>query len=1253
MSDSPPDDGKSSMSGQKSKFENKSLFPEQFLSVEEGLSFLIRPAQLDTKSYGKPDEHLTGLYFHIVEEHFFRLPSGEIQIVDYGRIWARIKSCSFKPELKKKVRTACKKKDFRLLQLYGIVGHPHFKECFRVKIGSLLLSHFKSINSIHALYLAFAVSCTSKVLSVTLSHSYQCHRGVRQKDLFPFTMLFLYYQKQLKAVKEEKELIKKIKVSLCTEFSRQSGQDLPDGHERSFRIFPKSMRTYLDNLFENDQEKLVFYFSVQQSKSLCFEVSEEFVFESLLKHRKTLCEGETRRLAPEFRQELIRQGEELGRFIRNNYNPFRTKKAPLSASYSTPRSRDGVVGELIDKDMVFLTEGPLESDAYDRCEPLVIGLFGEPACGKSTFVQKLISDLQRELFPYVNLNNVSYSRSCSMKHWDGYKNQPIVVLDDFGQSSDRLDTIEFQQLISCNPYQLPMAELEEKGTMFNSPIVILTSNMDYGSSLSTQNTPSPVEDNLAFWRRIHLPVLMGQSRSFGGKRVQQSDLIVFTESLRSCFTEQELKEFKWIKDDPELRGTLSDPFCSSQFSTHDNRNTPVSRKRRKSVDSVDKFCWRNFPRWEIRKLVCRQALNFKEHFHRNTSKFWNQIVCAEHLVSETYESGISKNLPIPLCGSSKTVTYRFPRHPPKDILPVRVEPIKEPLKCRIITAGEAETRCLKPLQQTMWDYLGTKQQFKLTHGTKFLEKSVWNCRSLDIPDPKIQEGLDHLLKGEEESSEKVWVSGDYSAATDNFILECGSIILENALKYIDHQPTREWAMKEMSSHLLVYPNNSGIAPGIQRNGQLMGSLLSFPLLCLVNDSTAKLAGASSDQYLINGDDILMRVPPSIADKWKVLAPSLGLELSIGKTFFDPNFGTVNSQLFYEGKLLPTGKLKTLNRRTKVLGETFRDFMRFHRKDGKDEKQLVQLFLKLNRPNLLKTFESLRVPTSHGGLGLFSIEEESVPRKEQDLLVYLSKLLRKLKPRNGTLKFPYFGIKEAIPSSNLQSALDRSTETEYSEGVTSEEVRSSSKRIDKTPVLRTVRELIRSSELSLLDLPDLEFIQFKEMNYSKEDYRVTQESINNRFLNQLLDIDVIFSQDAKILLERFRALRENRILSSLGIIDSERTEVPYSSLLDYELVPKIMCPERLWSKFFNSEKTWSAISEPVLPEKKKFKQRSVPFGEISQEDFQHITDYSSEITQYDNDPTVILTVPDFEVDENHGIHSMTEPYIPTELGSTLE
>jgi len=620
-------------------------------------------------------------------------------------------------------------------------------------------------------------------------------------------------------------------------------------------------------------------------------------------------------------------------------------------------------------------------------------------------------------------------------------------------------------------------------------------------------------------------------------------------------------------------------------------------------------------------------------------------------VSETYESGISKVSSIPLCGDSKTVTYRFPRHPPKEILPVRVEPIEEPLKCRIITAGEAETRCLKPLQQTMWDYLGTKKQFKLTHGTKFLERSVWNCRSLDLADPKIQEGLDHLMKGESDSSEKIWVSGDYSAATDNFILECGSIILENALRYIDHQPTKEWAMKEMSSHLLVYPKSSGISPGIQRNGQLMGSLLSFPLLCLVNDSTAKLAGASSDEYLINGDDILMRVFPSVADKWKTLAPSLGLELSIGKTFFDPKFGTVNSQLFYEGKLLPTGKLKTLNRRTKVLGETFRDFLRFHKKERSNEKQLIQLFLKLNRPNLLKTFESMKVPISHGGLGLFSIDEESAPRREQDLLVYLCKFLRKLESRKGVLKFPYFGMKEVIPSSNLQNSLERSTETEWTEGVTSQDMRNSSKRIDKTPVLRTVREMIRSLELSLLDLPDLEFIQFKEMDYSKEDYRSTQDSINNRFLNQLLDSNVIFSQDAKILLERFRALRENRILSSLGIIDSDKKEVPHSSLLDYELVPKIMCPERLWSKFFDSEKTWSTYGEPDLPEKREFKPRPVPLDEIPPEEFQYITDYSSEITQYDEDPSLVLTVPDFEVDEYHGISFLTEPHIPElELGS---
>lgn len=1235
---------KHSTADNKSSVVVKSRSP--IFSIEEAFTILQRPSGKEENE--RPDEHLTGVYFHIVEGNYFITETGRVQFLDFSRFFQKVKTCSLESQEKKKIRDKCKKKDGLGLKKY--LTHPHFKECFRFKIGKILIGHLKSMNSVHALYLAFAISIASKTFSVSLSHSYRLNGKIRQKNFCPMTFLFLYFQKSLRGLKTEKEVVKKIKVSLCTEFSIQADQELPDGHENSFRIFPTSMANVLKGSFTSRKDRLRFYFSVLQSKTLCREVSDDMVIQELLKHRKTLCEGETRTLDQEFRKELIRQGKELGIYLRNHYNPYKTSKAPISASFDYSRKKNGVLGEMIDKNMVLTTPNSLIGDPEDRCEPLVLGLFGEPACGKTTLVQDLIQKIQRELFPEYDLTSVSYSRSCSMKHWDGYKGQPIVVLDDFGQSSDRLDVVEFQQLVSCNPYQLPMASLDDKGELFNSPIIILTSNLQFGVSLSTQNSPEPIEDNKAFWRRIHLPILLGFTGTLGDRKVIQKDHIIATGPLSHCLTEEEKASFKplprWQK---ELKSVFFSPCCSSDIRILSNSTLPTERQRRPAWDAVDVFCTSEFPRQNIVQLLLRMALNHQEFFRQKTSKFWTQNVSSETLSVKVHESGVQTEEVAPFIsyGETHSVFYRFPRSPPKEgLLPVRVEPIKEPLKVRIITAGVAETRCLKPLQKSMWDYLGTKRQFKLTHGTKYLERSVWNCRSIEQPDIKLQEGLDNL-KRDNPGSSKIWISGDYSSATDNFILECGSVILEEALLHIKHNPTKEWAMNEMSSHCLVYPKDSGLKPGIQRNGQLMGSLLSFPLLCLVNDSTAVLAGAKDSEYLINGDDILMRVEPSVGANWKRIAPKLGLELSIGKTFSDPEFGTVNSQLFYDGTLVPTGKLKTCSRRTQVLGETYRDFQRFHTdEDFSNIEHLKKIYLKLNRPQLTKTFESLSIGVSHGGLGLITLPEETANRRTMDFFVYLSKLRKKLQPLKGVLKLPFVGLSNEHRDSRISSLLSIPEEVDWEEGVSGAEVNETAKKCRGDPKLRTLLLALVNKEINLIDLPDLDFVQIREVKYLNPDYRSQQESIQNRFLGQFLDLEsVILDSESRQLLERFRCEKKRRLQVSLGVL-SDPIEIPDASLLHSELVPELLCCERLWSKILLGRSSPGSKELEDLPPV----MFDPPFQRVhpvvEPEELSNSVVFSSDsITQWDVSPTMMTEMPIFEEGVNRDLSTLLEPMVP--------
>jgi hypothetical protein len=446
-----------------------------------------------------------------------------------------------------------------------------------------------------------------------------------------------------------------------------------------------------------------------------------------------------------------------------------------------------------------------------------------------------------------------------------------------------------------------------------------------------------------------------------------------------------------------------------------------------------------------------------------------------------------------------------------------------------------------------------------------------NCESNSIRDPALQEELHRL--GTDKESDLVWCSGDYESATDNFKIECGSIILREALKNIDHLPTIEWALKELSAHHISYPKKYQIESGIQKNGQLMGSLLSFPLLCLVNDSTARLAGAKPKEYLINGDDIVMRVKTPIAQKWMEIAPKLGLTLSMGKTFFDPDFGTVNSQLFWRGELLQTGKQKVTSRRCEIIGECFRDFQRYYQTD-ENQKVIRSLFLSLNRPALKQTHESLDIPVSHGGLGLVTQFRKSVPKERaSNYLVYFTKILRKLRYQKGKIKLPYFGSSwENIPKKNVSVYLEPRDVKNGERGVNSQEIHETKSLIEKNKNLKQSYRQYIDGDTELENFPDLSFIQIRTLD-SNNSTREMQLSITNRFLNLFTKNSMSYFE-VQAMINDLRSKSKNREIESLGLVSEEKTKtlsncVGFDWFFDQS--SSITVPEKLWSNCLSFKK----------------------------------------------------------------------------------
>jgi hypothetical protein len=805
----------------------------------------------------------------------------------------------------------------------------------------------------------------------------------------------------------------------------------------------------------------------------------------------------------------------------------------------------------------------------DRMEPFVIGLFGQPGQGKSLIIPRIISAF-KSLFPGRAYKDLVYERTCNVNHWDGYNGQPITVLDDLGQNPKGQDLAEFQTLVSCSPYILPMASLEEKGCYFQSSIIIITSNFRYGepfSSITAQLPDRVILDDVAFWRRIHLPLHVEKGKYY---RLQEEPNWVRHEALIS---------------DPQnilVQGRKAQTIKYNQFSFF--QGLPAFRQKYPSGNQWGEYVqsvWKPTPE-EYDTLLKGMIERYKERetFHNNISKTWTQRVRTVYNDTRTqvgndfYEKEInpllSSSFGTSLLQESETSEFllEFEAYPPLEPLPVRVEPIREPLKVRTITAGMGDTFCLKPLQRAMWKALGCEPQFCLTHG-KSLENAIERIHSKSDKDD-------------------VWISGDYTAATDSFSIEASKAILKGILESIDHEPTKRWAMKEISPHILVYPKSSGLEPVLQRSGQLMGSFLSFPLLCLLNDCTIASLGVSPQKYLINGDDILIRANESVYPRWKSNVQDFGLSLSLGKNYVHKVYGTVNSQLVKAGTVLNSGKQKMLDRRVQVLGECLRD-LEFQMEDSMPD-EVHELFKVVNRKKLSKTVRSIHVPVSHGGLAFSWSDRGTDPRTNRTcFLVYLHDLFKKIEPEKGCVSIPYLSFDKLIDDD--QKCLEETflnpieLREDHEDFVTSNALAFTKRRVEKNQNLRSLME-----NLKLEELPSLSFLNSLQIPFSDEKTRKSlQHVIDQVFLSRFFRIDEVwnYSTYRTLILKKSMELPLNTSVSREYIV----------KLMDLDVKPDFLTkiPVHYKPRAFSAQEF-----EKLLPKKLVPKEFNLP--DLGGEDF---------------------------------------------------
>lgn len=152
-----------------------------------------------------------------------------------------------------------------------------------------------------------------------------------------------------------------------------------------------------------------------------------------------------------------------------------------------------------------------DSSRTNRQTPFVISICGPPGCGKSNITDLLarsIADTRNGCKMTFNHDNLIYSRS-SEKHWNNYRGQDIVIIDDFAQtrSAQPADSeyLQFIHAISSVRWQPEQASIQDKGRPMTSKLFITTTNTPYPM-------PAEVQDFKAVWRRRNILVEMSKDK---------------------------------------------------------------------------------------------------------------------------------------------------------------------------------------------------------------------------------------------------------------------------------------------------------------------------------------------------------------------------------------------------------------------------------------------------------------------------------------------------------------------------------------------------------------------------------------------------------------------------------------------------------------------------------------------------------------------------------------------------------------------
>jgi len=212
--------------------------------------------------------------------------------------------------------------------------------------------------------------------------------------------------------------------------------------------------------------------------------------------------------------------------------------------------------------------------------------------------------------------------------------------------------------------------------------------------------------------------------------------------------------------------------------------------------------------------------------------------------------------------------------------------LAESLKVRVITKGPAYTGfVLKSIQKFLWKMLRSHPVFALI-GKPVDRWEILNRLGMKLPDDEF------------------YLSGDYSAATDNLAPWVSESIARRLSLRLGFTSDEETLFVRALTQHVFYDDQKVALP--QQWGQLMGSVVSFPVLCIANAAMCrwsievafqKVLSLKQTTLMINGDDCAFRTTKLGLQVWKEITSFGGLSPSVGKFFASRSFVQINSTNF--------------------------------------------------------------------------------------------------------------------------------------------------------------------------------------------------------------------------------------------------------------------------------------------------------------------------------------------------------------------